>query len=380
MDVDGILKGTNVNLCVECGKCTANCPISRFNPGFSPRMQLTKFLARSSDDYLNNDRIWNCLTCGMCRVRCPMSVNYTEFTRRIRKEAFQVGKEGNCNHGGALQSLMKIMTSENLNQNRMSWIPEDVQWAETGDTLYFIGCSPYFDAFFTELKVDTLAIARSTIRILNKLGITPVLLKNERCCGHDLLWAGDTANFERLARENLEEIQKVNPKRVIFSCAECYRTFKMDFTELFGSLDFEMLHLAELLADNLGRNDFKFTERKQHVTYQDPCRLGRHLGVYDAPRQVMNAIPGLEFTEMQKSGKNAVCCGTNLWINCDKYSKMIQTYRLTMARATGADMLITSCPKCYIHFTCAMQGDKVPAEGKIKIKDLALLAAESIET
>jgi len=81
---------------------------------------------------------------------------------------------------------------------------------------------------------------------------------------------------------------------------------------------------------------------------------------------------------MQKTQKNAVCCGTNLWINCDKYSKMIQTYRLKMAKSTGADVLLTSCPKCYSHFTCAMKGEKFPEDGKIEIKDLAVVAAEAL--
>ena len=307
-----------------------------------------------------------------------MGVNFTDFTKGIRKEAFKTGKQATCTHGGALQSLMKIMTSENLNQNRMDWLTDDLHVSEKGDILYFVGCAPYFDAFFTELEVDTLAIAKSSIRLLNALGIKPVLLKNERCCGHDLLWSGDVENFTMLAGANLDEIKKLNPKKVVFSCAECYRTFKLDYTELAGSLDFEMVHLSEFLSEHVADNGLKFKKIEEKVTFQDPCRLGRSLGVYDPPRDILNSIPGLEFQEMPKNRQNATCCGTNSWINCDSYSRMIQNYRLKMARDTGAEVLVTSCPKCYIHFSCAMQGDKFPEEEKVQIKDLAVVAAEAL--
>jgi Fe-S oxidoreductase len=307
-----------------------------------------------------------------------MGVNFTDFTKGIRKEAFKTGKEATCTHGGALQSLMKIMTSENLNQNRMDWITDDLKVAENGEILYFVGCLPYFDAFFTELEADTLAIAKSTIRLLNALGVTPVLMKNERCCGHDLLWSGDVDNFKMLAEANLDEIEKINPKKVMFSCAECYRTFKVDYAALAGKLDFEVQHLSEFLSEHLTSNGLSLKELEEKVTFQDPCRLGRNLGVYDPPRDVLNNLPGVEFQEMAKNRQNATCCGTNSWINCDSCSRSIQKYRLKMARDTGADVLVTSCPKCYIHFNCAMQGDKFPEEEKVQIKDLAVLAAEAL--
>lgn len=379
MNVDDLIKNTNVNSCIECGKCTANCPVARFNPNFSPRLQLTTFSLSDSDDFLKSDRVWNCLTCGMCAVRCPMDVKFSIFTRRVRQQAFGIGREANCSHGGALQSMMKIMTKDKLNQNRNEWVTDDLELAETGDTLFFVGCAPYFDAFFTELKIDTLNIAKSTIRLLNRMGIKPVLLKNERCCGHDLLWAGDVDNFKNLAQKNMAEIEKLKPKRIVFSCAECYRTFKLDYAELFGAQDFELVHISELLSENLADDRVKLKKVEGKVTYQDPCRLGRQLGVYDAPRNVLSAVSDSDFVEMQKNKQNAVCCGTNSWINCDAYSKMIQSYRLKMAKQTGAELLVTTCPKCYIHFTCAMQGDKFQEEDRIEIKDLAVLAAEAME-
>lgn len=378
MNIEALIKNTNVTSCIECGRCTSNCPVARFNPAFSPRLQMTLFAGDKSNGFLQSDRIWNCLTCGMCAQRCPMDVKFTEFTRRVRHEARGIGREANCSHGGALQSLMQIMTADKLNQNRLEWVPKDLEIAESGDVLFFVGCAPYFDAFFTELKINTLGIAKSTIKLLNKFGIKPVLMPNEHCCGHDLLWAGNVESFQKLAQKNIEEIKKYNPKQIIFSCAECYRTFKMDYPDVVGKMDFEMLHLSEFLDEKLKKNGMKLKSSEEKVTYHDPCRLGRHLEIYDAPRNILEKIPGLEFNEMAKSRQNAVCCGTNSWINCDAYSKMIQTHRLKMARQSGAEMMITACPKCYIHFTCAMQGEKFPEEAKIQIKDLAEVAAEAM--
>ena len=379
MNFNGLLKNTNVNSCIECGKCTGNCPVSRFNPNFSPRKLLSTFFNNDQDKLLQNELIWSCLTCGMCRVRCPMDVKFTDFTKIIRQKALKTGTEANCAHGGALQSMMKIMTSENLNQNKMEWITDDLEISETGEILFFVGCLPYFDTFFNELKVDTLAIAKSAIHILNVLGIKPVILKNERCCGHDLLWAGDVDNFKKLAEENITEINKIKPRKIIFSCAECYRTFKLDYQELMGPFDFEMMHLSEFISEKMENNNLGLKKVEGCVTYHDPCRLGRHLGVYEPPRKILNAIPDLKYVEMPKNKVNAVCCGTNLWINCDKYSRMIQNYRLKMGRQVGSNIMLTSCPKCYIHFTCAMQGEQIPDKEKIIVKDLAVFTAEAME-
>ncbi|MDZ7379318.1 MAG: (Fe-S)-binding protein, partial [candidate division KSB1 bacterium] len=355
MELDSVAKGTNVLDCLECGKCTSNCPVSRFDRTFSPRSTISTFLEASAEDLMRDDRLWRCLTCGMCSVRCPVDVRYSEFTRRLRILATRDGREPTCSHGGALQSLMKIMTAPALQQNRMEWVRGDLKVAERGEVLYFVGCLPYFDAFFSNLGIDTLGIARSAVKLLNKMNITPVLLKNERCCGHDLYWTGSVEHVKQLATHNVQAIREAGAKMVVFTCAECYRTFKLDYPVLVGPLGFEVAHLSEYLAPQLDALGQLQVPAKRVVTYQDPCRLGRHLGVYDAPRVVLRALQGLELREMTKHGETAVCCGTSAWMSCDRHSKAIQTARLTSARSVGADLMVTSCPKCYIHFTCAMK-------------------------
>jgi Fe-S oxidoreductase len=115
------------------------------------------------------------------------------------------------------------------------------------------------------------------------------------------------------------------------------------------------------------------------VTFQDPCRLGRHLGVFDAPRDVMAAIPGVELEEMARSGPRSVCCAGGPWSSCDRFAKAIQVERLREARRTGADVMITSCPKCQVHFACAMNDPNLGEAIKIEMRDLTELVAQALE-
>lgn len=273
---------------------------------------------------------------------------------------------------------MKIMTRTALQQNRMEWVNQELQLADKGEVLYFVGCLPYFDALFTDLGVETLTIARGAIKILNRLGVKPVVLENERCCGHDLYWSGDTEAARRLAQHNVEEIRGTDAKLVLFTCAECYRTFKVDYPMLLGPLDFQVTHISEYLAGRIPELGKLAARSERLVTYHDPCRLGRHLGIYDPPRAVITALPGLQLREMAKHSDTAICCGTSAWLSCDRYSKAIQTMRLASARATGAELMITTCPKCHIHFTCAMKSQDYPEEARIEVKDLTAVVADAL--
>jgi Fe-S oxidoreductase len=373
-------KKTNAFYCLECGKCTASCPIALINDSYSPRTIVAHSLQRSKDEVLQDPMLWACLTCKSCEAGCPADVDYLGLTLDLRNQATEYGQRGMCTHGGALQSLMRIMTTPDLKQKRLEWVNGDLKIAEQGEVLYFVGCAPFFDVFFSDLEVRTLDTAKSVIKLLNAVGIEPVLMPNERCCGHDLLWSGDQENFLKLAEHNLEAIRKTGAKQVVFSCPECYRSIKEDYAAQFGSLGFETLHISEIIADKIKSGEILFPtdSREEKVTFQDPCRLGRHLGVYDAPRKVMTSVPGVELEEMKKSGKKAICCGVSNWMNCTTYSKQIQVERLRQAKATGADTLITACPKCEIHLRCAMKDLNLGDEIKIEITDVVTLAAEAL--
>ncbi len=372
------VKESRAFLCIECGKCTGSCPVSRFNHGYSPRILVNKALRKGDYDLLKDKNIWACLTCKMCDERCPAGIDYIDLTLAIRLEAQQIGEEAVCSHGGAAQSLMRIMTSAELEQKRMDWLDDSLKVAQSGEVCYFVGCLPYFDVLFSDIEVSTLKAAKASIKILNYLGITPVVMPQERCCGHDLLWSGDLENFKKLAEHNIKELKKAGVKKVVFSCPEGYRTFKLDYPRYFN-VDFEVLHITELISDAIKNEKMKLRERETKVTFQDPCRLGRHLDIYEEPRDALTAIPGAQLLEMAHSKHRAVCCGVSAWMNCSTYSKSIQLARLKEAKDTGAEQLVLSCPKCEIHFTCAMKDEKAGKDVQIQTTQLVTMVADLLE-
>ena len=373
-----ITKQTKVFYCLECGKCTANCPISRFNHDYSPRMMLSRLLSGEMDELVADEKLYACLACGMCRVRCPSDVRYTELMLLTRAEAFELGHKPNLSHGGVLHEIMRIHAADKLRQDRGDWLGSDLETARKGELLYFGGCLPYFDAVFEEIGVEAGRIGRSAVMLLNAVGITPAVLPNERCCGHDLLWMGDKKGFAELAEHNIAAISAAGAKRVVTSCAECYRTLALDYPLYGGKVEFEVMHISQLLGERLPELEGKLGATGARAAFHDPCRLGRHMGVYDPPRQLMGAIPELEVLEMQHNREAGVCCGTSAWINCDMYSKQIQVGRLQEAERAGAGTVITACPKCYIHFTCATSEKRGEPQVDVKIQDLCVLLAESM--
>ena len=372
------LTAANVFRCLECGKCTAVCPISRYNGTYSPRRLVGRMITGDPANVAIDPAVWTCLTCGLCNTRCPSDVKYSALTRALRAEAFRYQNLPSCSHGGALQAAMRIMASADHSQERMDWVTDDLKIAERGEWAYFVGCLPYFDAMFSDIGAKSVAIAQSTVRILNELGIQPVVFKDERCCGHDLLWGGDVEHYKLLAERNVKMIRQSGVKKVLTACPECYRTLALDYPQVVGPLGFEVIYLTEFLADVQDQLQKKLGSVKRTVTYQDPCRLGRHMGIYDSPRAMINSIPGVRFNEMARSGPGAICCGTSAWQNCDATSKRIQTDRLLGAHNIGAEILVTSCPKCYVHFTCALQGETIPTDKKVQVQDLTVLLASAL--
>jgi heterodisulfide reductase subunit D len=379
VNLEDIVQKTKTYYCLECGKCTSICPVSRYDSGFSPRMMIEHALLGFEDDLVHNNKLFSCLTCYTCQPECPSDVDFPIFVREARGMAQDSGQHGVCAHSGQLQSLARLMTNPAVKQNRLDWLSKEYRVSDKSDVLFWVGCAPYFEPIFEDLEFSALDIARASLKTMNLLGIEPRLLPNERCCGHDALWTGDVETFKKLAEHNAAQIKEAGVKKIVFSCPEGYRTFKMDYPD-YVDLDCEVVHLSELLAEKMGQNGLKLKEVKKKVTYQDPCRLGRHMGIYDAPRKVIESIPGIEFVEMKHSGRESICCGTSAFTNCDAYSNALRAERLSEARATGADLLITACPKCQTHLKCAMtdKGDEHRAIPKIEIMDLANLVAEAI--
>lgn len=371
-------QSTGAARCLACGKCTTMCPMAE-NGRFSARRIAGTDIA--DEIRARGAGVGRCLTCGSCEERCPEDVRFTEFVRGVR-ELLPADARPPCPHAGIFQSIARSMTGDDPPQRSLDWIGDGLEIAEEGEVALFVGCLPFFEAYFQNgLGVRMMDIARSAIRLLNEAGVKPVLLTEERCCGHDLLWNGEKEAFETLAEKNTTAYARRGVKTIITTCAECTRTWRVDYAEAVPSYQPRVMHLAEFLAGPVESGAIRFKEDGDaKLTYQDPCRLGRHLGVTDEPRKVLAALPGTDTVEMANSGRDAQCCGTSGFIHCDATSRQLQTDRLGEAAETGAKTLVTACPKCLIHFSCAQTEDR-SRDGKepnIKVEDFTVLAARRL--
>lgn len=364
---------TKAYYCLECGICTASCPVSRYDPLHSPRLTVERSLLGSERDVVCDSELWSCLTCGTCNARCPSKVDYTAFVRQARAVAREMGEKGVCTHTEKLAAILEIQRMPAYRKS-LSWLGRGAATAERSDTYYFAGCLPYFEVIFREIGFAGNEIGRSAVTVLNRLGIVPAVSEGEVCCGHDAYWTGQIEAIRDLARRNLAAVAKTGAKRIVFSCPECYYMFKQVYPELVGKSNIEPVLLINLVAENLGR--LRWAPAKAKVTYQDPCRLVRYDSVVGEPRDILKAIPEIEVSEMRRSGKDAVCCGSPSWVSCSRVNKRIQLERLAEAMETGAQTLVTACPKCNIHLRCAL--DDKDGAGEIEVKDMISIVAKSL--
>jgi Fe-S oxidoreductase len=232
-------------------------------------------------------------------------------------------------------------------------------------TGYFPGCVDQLGLFLHDVKTDFGEITTSSLKLLDKLGIKPQIM-NMKCCGHDVLWQGKKDVFERLKDHNKKYIKESGIDTLVTSCAECYRTFSKDY-----DLGIKVIHTSELL-DKLG------LKINADVTYHDPCRLGRHMGVYDAPRKALEAN-GIRVKEMEHSKENSLCCGVSNFMNCNEQTKALRIARMDEAQATGAKTLITTCSKCLAHFNCLKNEKDATKKYDLDIVDLTVYLARKME-
>jgi Fe-S oxidoreductase len=377
-DIEREIKDTKVRLCLDCGKCTVVCPVAQHDPEFNPRLIAQKGVYPHGLGG-SDETIWECLSCYMCVERCNYRVAFPEFIHSLRAKALAEGARLQCTHGGALQALQHLMARDEIKQNRLKWLPQDIELSEGQDTVFFVGCAPYFDVVFDDLQANTMKGVEGAMRLLNRAQIPFTVLANERCCGRDLLQQGDREGFLSLARANAEEFSRSGVKRIITNCPECHHSLKVDYTKMLGDAGIEVVHLTEVIAPLVRSGELSLGRLESRVTYHDPCTLGRCSGIYDEPRWILDAISGLEVVEMEETREKALCCGASPWVYCGAVNREIQERRLGQAEAVEAELLVTSCPKCQIHLRCAQRsGDR--SASRVEIRDLACLAAQSLDS
>jgi len=370
----------DVFACQDCGKCSSACPLTLVGKPFSPRATANAAISgQITSPSVQND-IWSCLTCGLCSERCPSAVDFSRFIRDLRDVVVESRLDTHAVHGGFFHSLMRTMTSPNLQLNQWNWLPDDVTTDDNSKILFFGGCAPYFDLFFRRhIGLKTRDILVDSIRLLNFFDIHPAILQNLRCCGHDLLWSGDKPNFLKLAKLNVEAISEAGIEEVVTACPECFRTLSHDYPEHDIDLNFKVTHIYDFLEREIDKGAVGFKPLNRRLTFQDPCRLSRFENRPELPRKLMDRLNPEAFGEMRDHGANAICCGNSAWIGCDSFSKALQVKRLGQAKETGSDLLVTACPKCQIHLRCAMEDPFKGEDLKMEMMDLTSLLANTIE-
>jgi heterodisulfide reductase subunit D len=367
--------------CFQCGMCTSSCPVIELF-SYSPH-QMVRLGALGGKDQIIDDKVLRyCLTCRTCQEYCPQGVDFVEFIKLARKTLIDQGIEYEETHDGILTTISELQAKQsNGFKITDELVPKGYKISKKGKIAYFFGCLPVLNTVFDYLDANSMEIARNAIKILNKvLDEPPVIIENIKCCGHDALWKGHRDTFEKLAQHNVKLINKLGIETIITTCAECYRTLKMDYPRYIKEAKFNVIHLSELIADKLKKNELKFSDNYyEKVSYHDPCRLGRHMKVYDPPREILRHMEenGIIFTEMERTREEAPCCGVSCFINCNDLSKGIQLDRLNEAKKVS-NLMITTCSKCQVHYKCLLHEKKEKESEilEIKVDDLTNLISK----
>jgi len=368
--------------CVHCGQCrVANwpeknfyyvCPVykTNFTPNFEP------FFARGKNIILKgllwgdlelsqelSEIFFQCSVCGACDDFCHNSYNkYIDFANAKwmdQVKVFEALRADLVEAGYALESheamnkaLVELLNPyERNNKDKSDWIKKldfkikDLD-KERADILYFVGCT-------TALTPKIQRIAIATAKIFNLLDVDfGVLGENEICCGSVALRTGNKKAFEKVANLNAKLFKEKGIKKIITSCAGCYRTLKKDYGNLLEGI--EVQHTVEFLEESLANNDIKLEKLDRTTTYHDPCHLGRHMGIYDIPRNILYKIS--DFSEMQTNREAAMCCGAGGGVRkgFPELSLEMAKNRVKEAEDLNVEFLVSTCPFCFRNLSDAI--------------------------
>ncbi|MHA2280508.1 MAG: (Fe-S)-binding protein [Promethearchaeota archaeon] len=351
--------------CYQCGRCSGVCQLSKVQK-FTPSKIIQMILEGFEDKVIKSGVLWDCISCNTCLQYCPEDINFADI---VRVAKYKMRKLTNQNpdeyiaHKGVYTTISEIMSQPNITPERnLDWVPNEAEISNKGNILYYVGCIPYFQFEFQGLD----SIPTNTLKLLYKIENEPiVVMKDEFCCGHDIYWGqGKLNEFINLAKKNIEAFESTGVSTIVTACAECYRTLKVDYPNLFEDFNekYNVQHIIEYIYDKWkqGKVEFKKPEEQgeeTQFTYHDPCRLSRFLpkdnNIMDNVREIFAELKelGYTFNEMAHNKENSLCCGVSSWMNCNEKSKALRYKRMLEANSAGT-VMVTSCPKCRIHLSC----------------------------
>lgn len=381
--------------CADCGRCSDQCPSKAVGRPLSPRYLSFKAREYAFQHYpvfgrahngealigslYSDDEIWSCTTCGACEQECPLLIEYIDKIVDLRR-----GMVDDGNVPQSLQKPLKALESRGnpygkLEKKRADWIkaPE----FQAGCKVSLINGSPvetlYFVDSITSYDERIQSIGRATARILRHLGEDfGILGPAEKDSGHEVRRFGEELLFASLRESNIEAIQKCGARRMVTADPHAYNALKRDYT---GVPPVE--HVSQLVARGVkdGRLEFIPARDDRVYAYHDPCYLGRHNDIYDEPRDVLDAIPGLKRVEMKRCRDRSFCCGGGglMLFYEPKEEERMGVRRVRMAAEAGANTIVTACPFCMVNIEDAIKVSGL--EGKMTAIDLAELVDQQID-
>lgn len=349
--------------CTFCGFCKSVCPYfedNQWDPSVARgKIALAYGLTRGEipADESVIERLAQCTTCKDCERRCPSNIRVVDIVEAARGDIAEAGL--------ALPAYKKIR--ENLKKTKNPYgetaTPDFGMKPRKAEIGYFIGCTG---------RYRLPEIAKHAISILQKLKVDFTLI-DEVCCGSTLQRTGqDEKLLQRLMRANIDNIKKLGVKKVIFTCAGCMRMFKEQYPKHVG-VDFEVEHLVQFLA----KQNMKLKPLKKRIAYHDPCHIGRHMKIFEEPRNILKAIPDASYIELKDNRDTARCCGGGGGVRAadPEAAQRISSKRVKSASEV-ADLLVTACPFCVTNLRFGNELIRVD----IEIRDIAELVDDLLVT
>lgn len=386
-----------IDACTRCGNCLDLCSAYQGSKdvSVSPKKKMEKLKNAVNKEYgliskllkrkLTRDEMeaishaaFACTMCSRCEVDCHINIKLQDLWLKLREIMVDEGQYPEIMDMMRNRLKQSRNVSFDTNEGRTDWIkpvpdiPEDKFVRDSAEVIYFVGCVSSFSP-------RTFKIPRSIVQIFQKADVDFALLgDNEWCCGFPLLSSGFSRDFVEFAEHNIEKVNKTGAKYLVTSCPSCYHMWSHTYPQKAekAKINFKILHVVQYLNILVEEGKIKLNKIDKKVTYHDPCDLGRNSGIYDEPRKLIKSIPGVEFVELENSGKYATCCGGggNVESIDVGLSSSIAAIKAKEIIKTGADVVATSCQQCVRTIATALKKEK----SKIKAVDLTQFILESM--
>jgi len=365
-----------LDACVKCGSCVEVCPVymqtrqleSTMGGLFTDVKSLIRKVYGVPGKFLGSEnpregmgkvseQPYLCTLCGRCELVCPAFIDTNQLRIGLREFMVEEGQFPAVIH----QVKENLKRVHNIvgepSEERSTWmeaiesIPEGLLEKRRAEVAYFVGC---VGSYFPMVK----KIPQSLVQIMRRAKVDFTILGGEEwCCGFPLIAAGMGKEAQIFLKHNLEKMKERGVKRVVFSCPSCYHTWKEEY-----QTDIELFHSTQFIKTLIDEGKIRFKRKEMKVTYHDPCDLGRLSGIYEPPRQILQAIPGVELIEMESNRQNSKCCGGggDLEIVKPDLSASIAQAKIEEIKATGAEAVITACQQCVRTIQMAARKKKTP--------------------